>query len=118
MAFPQAGSMKQTGLSFGVEGISHQNSAASCWSRRRFLRTAGLAGLAGPALVSCRVPDPHLSAISANSKLNHACIGVGGMGWGDLQEFLKHPRAQIVALCDVAADHLNQAAKAVPGARR
>ena len=54
---------------------------------------------------------------SPNSKLNHACIGVGGMGWGDLQNFLQHKRVEVVALCDVDANHLEKAARAVPGAR-
>lgn len=49
--------------------------------------------------------------------LNHACIGVGGMGWNDLQNFLKHKQVQVVALCDVDGEHLDKAAKLVPGAR-
>jgi predicted dehydrogenase len=50
-------------------------------------------------------------------KLNHACIGVGGMmGFNDLQNFLKHPRVRIVALCDVDARHLDAARAAVPEA--
>jgi len=55
--------------------------------------------------------------IPANSKLKHASIGVGGMGWNDLQNFLQHPRVQITALCDVDGDNLEKAAKAAPGAR-
>ena len=39
------------------------------------------------------------------------------MGWSDLQNFLQHPKVQIVALCDVDAKNLDKAAKAVPGAR-
>lgn len=39
------------------------------------------------------------------------------MGWNDLQNFLQHKRVEIVALCDVDANNLNNAAKAVPGAR-
>ena len=39
------------------------------------------------------------------------------MGWGDLQNFLEHRQVQIVALCDVDAHNLDNAAKAVPGAR-
>lgn len=81
-------------------------------SRRRFLRrtgaTAALAALTGPNL---------LRAAGSNSKLQHACIGVGGMGWGDLQNFLQHARTEVVALCDVDANHLKTAADAVPGAR-
>jgi len=39
------------------------------------------------------------------------------MGGSDLQNFLLHPRVQIVALCDVDANILDQAATLVPGAR-
>ena len=87
------------------------------WSRRRFLRVAAAAGLGAPFIVSCRTPQPAPRVISPNGKLNHACIGVGGMGWVDLQNFQQHPRVQIVALCDVDSGHLERAAKAVPGAR-
>ena len=53
-----------------------------------------------------------------NSKLCHACIGVTRMGHNDLKNFLQHERVQIVALCDVDTEHLDKAAKLVPGARR
>ena len=88
----------------------------SC-SRRQFLRSLGWVALAGPGLVSCARLQPPQPRFPAYGRLNHACIGVGGMGWVDLQNFLKHPRAQIVALCDVDANHLARAAEAVPGAR-
>jgi len=52
-----------------------------------------------------------------NSRLNHASVGVGGMGWVDLHNFLEHQKVQVVALCDVDADTLEKAAKTVPGAR-
>jgi predicted dehydrogenase len=82
-------------------------------TRRQFLKAAAVAGLTLPytwKLRGAQAPSP-------NSKLNHACIGTDGMGWGDLQNFLKHPKVQIVALCDVDSTRLDKAAKAVPGAR-
>lgn len=81
------------------------------FSRRRFLRTSATASFAVPFL------SPSLRGASPNGKLNHACIGVGGMGWSDLQNFQQHPRTQIVALCDVDAKNLQRAAAKVPGAR-
>lgn len=39
------------------------------------------------------------------------------MGWGDLQNFLQHPKVEIVALCDVDANNLDKAAQAAPRAR-
>ncbi len=85
------------------------------WSRRQFLHSATVAGLAAPFFL--RNAQAQSGSPAANSKLNHACIGVGGMGWGDLHSFLSHPRLQIVALCDVDANNLDKAAKTVPGAR-
>jgi predicted dehydrogenase len=81
------------------------------------LRTATVAGLAAP-FISCSTTLARPRAIPANEKLNHACIGVGGMGWVDLHNFLDHKRVQIVALCDVDSNNLDKAAKEVPGARR
>ncbi len=59
-----------------------------------------------------------LLAASPASKLCHACIGVTRMGHTDLKNFQQHARAEIVALCDVDAQHLDTAAQLVPGARR
>ena len=81
--------------------------AAFSRGRRRFLGQIATLAMA-PALGR---------AASANSQLNHACIGVGGMGWGDLQNFKQHPRTRIVALCDVDSNTLAKAAAEVPGAR-
>jgi predicted dehydrogenase len=79
-------------------------------SRRQFLQTA----TATAALV---VPRIRLHAASPNEMLHHACIGVGGMGVGDLQNFASHPKTRVVALCDVDANALKAAAAKVPGAR-
>jgi predicted dehydrogenase len=80
-------------------------------NRRRFL--AGLGSLfAVPPLSSNGV-----NAASPNGKLHHACIGVGGMGWVDLQNFSQHPKVQVTALCDVDENHLKKAAELQPEAR-
>ena len=92
-------------------------STAPKWSRRQFLRAATTASVAAPFWLSCRSTPGGRRVIAPNSKLNHACIGVGGMGYVDLKNFLQHPRVQVVALCDVDAGSLNNAAKDVPGAR-
>lgn len=81
-------------------------------SRRHFLVTAATAAIMGPLLFRHSA-----KAASHIAKLNHACIGVGGMGWGDLQNFKKHPNLQIVAICDVDENNLKRASEAVPGAR-
>ena len=81
-------------------------------SRRKFIQTAATAALTAPFIIRCKTEKK-----APNSKLNHACIGVGGMGWGDLHKFLEDPNVQIVALCDVDSDYLKKASEAVPGAR-
>ena len=86
------------------------------WSRRRFLLAAVTTGAGVPFLLSCRTPTP-VKVTSLNSRLQHACIGVGGMGWGDLQNFIQHPKVEITALCDVDANNLDRAAQAAPRAR-
>lgn len=95
-----------------LKHLAADYSTASQLSRRRFLQTTALAGLAAPFVL-----PSGLRAAAPNSKLNHASIGVGGMGWVDLQQFKKHPRVQIVAVCDVDADNLKKAVEFCPGAR-
>jgi predicted dehydrogenase len=63
------------------------------------------------------VPASVLSR-SPNGKLNHACIGVDGMGWGDLTELASHDRLQVVAICDVDVSRMEKAAQRFPQARR
>ena len=109
--------MKDTKSSPLSRNPANCSAASLPWSRRQFLRAAAVAGLASPFLVSARSTKSEPRLASANGKLSHACIGVGGMGGVDLQNFLQHKRVQIVALCDVDANSLASAAKAVPGAR-
>ena len=86
-------------------------SSAFDLSRRKFIKTAATAAIAAPFIIGCSSDKK-----SRNGKLNHACIGVGGMGWSDLQKFQEDPNVQIVAICDVDADNLKKAAEALPEA--
>lgn len=81
-------------------------------NRRNFLQLLATATVSAPFISAAATPKR-----SPNSKLQHACVGVGGMGWGDLQNFLQHQGTQVVALCDVDSNNLKKAAEAVPGAR-
>lgn len=83
------------------------------FTRRGFLQTAALAGLSVPAF---RPAFAH--ATTPNSQLNHAAIGVGGMGWHDLNTLARHPRVRIAAVCDVDRLALDRTAQAFPDARR
>ncbi|MEQ2006198.1 MAG: Gfo/Idh/MocA family oxidoreductase [Limisphaerales bacterium] len=82
-------------------------------NRRQFLRqsttAAGIAALGFPAI---------LRSASPNSLLQVACIGVGGMGGNTMKSVASHPKVKIVALCDVDATYLDQAAKTHPEASR
>lgn len=81
-------------------------------SRRRFIQTAATAAVAAPFLIKCSGGTK-----SPGTMLNHACIGVGGMGWSDLQKFKEHPNVKIVAICDVDSNNLKKASEALPGTR-
>ncbi len=84
------------------------NEKNNLMSRRQFVATAATASLALPRI---------LRAAPGAGTLNHACIGVGGMGFHDLKQFKEHPLVNIVALCDVDANNLKKAAELIPGAR-
>jgi len=84
-----------------------------CTARRTFLKSVAAAGAAAP-LVGPRL----LPARSPNGKLQHACIGVGGMGGHDLGRIGSSPKVQITALCDVDLKRLEPVVKRFPNARR
>lgn len=71
-------------------------------SRRHFLKSA--APLILPAAVLGRA-----GAVSPNSKIRLACIGVGGQGTANLKAFLADERVQVVAICDVDGKHRERA---------
>lgn len=78
-------------------------------TRRRFLKTATAA--AAPLILPGRILGQG-GATSPNSKVRLACIGVGGMGTGNMNAFLGDERVQVVAVCDVDANHRAAAAAA------
>ena len=79
-------------------------------TRREWLLSA--AAMSGAILL----PKPIFGAggkLPSNT-LNMACIGVGGMGWGDLNSF---GSANVVAICDVDDHNLNRARQSFPKAQ-
>ena len=86
------------------------------FSRRDFFKGAG--ALAGLSVAGCGTVPARRTAFGPGDKLRHAAIGVGGMGFNDLKNFLSHPRVEVVAICDVDADRLAKAAELAPKARR
>ncbi|MFN0125656.1 MAG: Gfo/Idh/MocA family protein [Verrucomicrobiales bacterium] len=81
-------------------------------SRRRLLATSA-AALGGPLVLPARVLGKD-GAVAPSGKVRLAAIGVGGMGTGNLQSFLNDERVQVVAVCDVDANH-REAARNLAG---
>lgn len=77
-------------------------------SRRTFFEITAATPVLG-AMAPLRVP---------REKLRVACVGVGGMGGSDLRSVASSKRAEIVALCDVDANRLANAAKHHADAKR
>lgn len=81
-------------------------------TRRTFIKGAVAAGTVGPLIL------PKLSmAAPANSRLQHAAIGVGGQGAYDLGQINGSKKVDVVALCDIDENNLNEALKRYPKAR-
>ena len=73
------------------------------WSRRDFTKTIILAG-ATTALGAVRAAD-------ANNRVRLGCIGLGNRGDQVLDAFLKHPDAEVVAVCDLSPAYMDFASK-------
>ncbi|MDO5577022.1 MAG: twin-arginine translocation signal domain-containing protein, partial [Fibrobacter sp.] len=72
-------------------------------NRRQFLRTTTTAAVLGSAGL-LRFPVPGLARDrSPSSKLNIVCVGINGMGAGNLNQVKSE---NIIALCDVNANNL------------
>ena len=76
-------------------------------NRRHFLQTASTATFGFPAI---------LRSASPNSMLQVASVGVARMGGNTMRSVASHEKVKIVAICDVDAAHLAQAAKDFPDA--
>ena len=71
-------------------------------NRRRFLQQAASASalVSFPAVVRAKSP---------NSTLQIASVGVGGMGGNTMMSVARHPKARIIAMCDVDAKMIDLA---------
>jgi len=84
-------------------------------NRRNFIKKVSLASLAlagGPHLISAKTLGRE-GAVSANNKINMACIGVGGMGAINMKSFLDKDDVRMVAVCDVDKARAKQARSSV-----
>lgn len=93
---------------------NNQNEERPGFTRRKFLGTSITAATAF-TVVPAHVLAWH-GGKSPSDKLNIAGIGIGNMGWNDLNnKALKNEN--IVALCDVNEKNLERASKEFPGAK-
>ena len=75
-------------------------------TRRQFLQKCKF--LPVPMIISSSVLGRG-NATAANSKVQLACIGVGGQGTGNMNNFIQDERVQVVAVCDVDRAHRQRA---------
>jgi len=78
-------------------------------TRRKFMKAAGagLVASAAPFIMT------KASGASANETVNHAVVGVGGMGSGHAESFARMKNCRLVAICDVDPKRLDKTAKSV-----
>lgn len=76
--------------------------------RRRFLRNSVVAAT-GTLGMPVFIPASALgrsNTVPPSERVTLAVVGIGWMGLGNLELFLEEPLAQVVAVCDVDANHL------------
>lgn len=91
-----------------------QQSGSGIWNsfdRRRFLKTAGAAAFV-PAFIRSGFAAQS-SATPANNRINLGVIGMGWQGPGNTEAFLTLEGCQVVAACDIDANHLEAAVKKI-----
>jgi len=84
-------------------------------SRRQFLKNS-MAISAGALTFPMIIPASAMGkngAVAPSNRVVLGCIGVGGMGTGNMRSFLEFEDVRIVAVCDVDANHLHDAKKMV-----
>ena len=74
------------------------------FNRRHFLKgsVAAVAAAGFPAIIPA-------AAFGANDKIAIGCIGVGGMGTGNMKNFLAADNCRVTAVCDVRRDRRQRA---------
>src|SRR3974377_1081097 len=87
-------------------------------SRRKFLQDSmGLGAVTGSALLARPVMAQTAASASkvkgANDRIRVALIGCGGMGRGDLRDFLRAKNVECTGLCDVDDAQVKEAIKVI-----
>jgi GFO/IDH/MocA oxidoreductase family protein len=91
------------------QSSSNRTLTLRVFNRRNFLKAAGSAAIV-PAFPSFAAQS---SGASANNRINLGVIGMGWQGPGNAQAFLASDDCQVVAACDIDANHLQSAVKMV-----
>jgi predicted dehydrogenase len=82
--------------------------------RRGFLKGAAGLAVGFPYLIPSSAMGK-AGAVAPSNRIVMGAIGTGSMGKGDLGGFLGNREVQVVGVCDVDLDHVNQAKKMVDG---
>ncbi len=82
--------------------------------RRDFLKRTVMstAVFAAPTIVPAKVLGRSGQVLTSN-KITMACIGVGWQGTGNMENFLRESDCQVVAVCDLDKNHLENARRIV-----
>src|SRR6201998_4325735 len=80
------------------------------FNRRRFLQPAGSAAFLPAVLRGAAAQTP---TTSPNNRINLGVIGMGWQGPGNTEAFLGSQDCQVVAACDIDANHLDAAVKKI-----
>lgn len=87
------------------------------FNRRNFLKAAGAAAVLPAALPAFSAQTTGTSASSStnspNNRINLGVIGMGMQGPGNTKAFLASDDCQVVAACDIDANHLQAAVKMI-----
>jgi predicted dehydrogenase len=75
-------------------------------TRRNFIKTASV--LAAGSVLPLDALSKTRMNIAPSDKIQAGLIGGNGMGWSDLDSFLKNPEVECIALCDVDRNVLNR----------
>ncbi|MCX8064741.1 MAG: Gfo/Idh/MocA family oxidoreductase [Candidatus Hydrogenedentes bacterium] len=85
------------------------------FTRREFLKRTTIAAMSVGVFPHI-IPSSALGldgSVPPSERIIVGCIGMGGMGMANLDGFLDQASAQVVAVCDVDENHLNEAIKKV-----
>jgi len=77
--------------------------------RRNLLKGAALGAIAGATPVLAQTTTGSDKKAPPSDRIRVGCIGVGGMGRGNMRQFINNPDVEVVAACDVLKPNLEQA---------